>query len=137
MSLQKFTNVLGTRLLTRAAPIGAVRVGERATRTARPTLPSSNRRCRFPASGSPENSRLRHAQAPKVDGVPTAPDAPTRILLAEAGTAAGCGAANAGSDGPEHTYRSHSRHSWGTQWKSSSPNLAGAGSALQSGPGLV
>src|SRR6266581_9458253 len=85
----------------------------RAFRRVLDTIPSSNRRRRFPASGPPENSRLRHAQAPKVDGVPTAPDAPTRIPLAEAGTAAGCGAANAGSDGPEHTYRSHSRHSWG------------------------
>jgi hypothetical protein len=40
----------------------AGRVGERATVRPRPTLPSSNRRCGFPASGSPENSRLRHAQ---------------------------------------------------------------------------
>src|SRR6516162_5823056 len=43
------------------------RVGEKATPVARPTLPSSNRRCRFPASGSPESSRLRHAQCP-IDG---------------------------------------------------------------------
>ena len=29
----------------------------------RPTPPSSNRTCRFPASGSPDSSRLRHSQA--------------------------------------------------------------------------
>src|ERR1017187_5648756 len=55
------------RLLTRAAPNGAGRVGERAAAKPRPTLPSSNRRCRFPASGSPESSRLRHAQVPPVN----------------------------------------------------------------------
>jgi hypothetical protein len=44
-------------------PLYDGRVGERATRTVRPTLPSSNRTCGFPASGSPENSRLGHAQA--------------------------------------------------------------------------
>jgi hypothetical protein len=35
-------------------------VGERATPKVRLTLPSSNRTCRFPASGSPENARLGH-----------------------------------------------------------------------------
>src|SRR5260370_29002479 len=78
------------------------RVGERATRVARPTLPSSNRRCRFPTSGSPENSRLRHAQVPTDGSAPTAPDAATKFLLAEAGTAAGYVVANDGSDGLEH-----------------------------------
>ena len=33
-----------------------------ACRAARPTPPSSNRTCGFPASGSPESSRLEHAQ---------------------------------------------------------------------------
>src|SRR6266849_2899651 len=87
----------------------AGRVGERATRVARPTLPSSNRRCRFPTSGSPENSRLRHAQVPTDGSAPTAPDAATKFLLAEAGTAAGYVVANDGSDGLEHGARSRSR----------------------------
>ena len=34
------------------------------------TLPSSNRRCGFPASGTPESSRLRHARAPIRTGEP-------------------------------------------------------------------
>src|ERR1035438_8388655 len=41
----------------------AGRVGEGVTaRRLRLTLPPSNRRCGFPASGSPENSRLRLAR---------------------------------------------------------------------------
>ena len=70
--------------------IGAGRVRERATQKARPTLHSSNRRCGFPASGSPENSRLRHAHVPPDGSAPAAPGARTRSLLAEDGTAAGC-----------------------------------------------
>src|SRR5258708_39333967 len=93
----------------RKAHSRAGRVGERATRVARPTLPSSNRRCRFPTSGSPENSRLRHAQVPTDGSAPTAPDAATKFLLAEAGTAAGYVVANDGSDGLEHGARSRSR----------------------------
>ena len=68
------------------------RVGERATTIARPTLPSSNRRCRFPASGSPESSRLKHAQYPTDEPAPTAPSA-----------------ASVGVDGPERSARCHSR----------------------------
>jgi len=64
-------------------PGGAGRVGERATQTARPTLPSSNRRCGFPASGSPESSRLSHAQVPTSGSVPAAPGAATRTPLRE------------------------------------------------------
>src|SRR5215471_9963239 len=51
------------------------RVGEKATQRARPTLPSSNRRCRFPASVSPASSCLRHTQY-AIDG-----PAPTRQVL--------------------------------------------------------
>src|SRR5947208_9508437 len=115
-----------TRLLARTAQkyihmfagtYRAGRVGERATRTARPTLPSSNRRCRFPASGSPENSRLRHAQVPTDGSAPTVPDAATRTPLREADTAAGCGAADAGSHDPEHGARSRRTRPWETQRK--------------------
>ena len=74
----------------------AGRVGEKATRVARPVLPSSNRRCRFTTSGSPESSRLRHAQSPIDGSAPTAPSAAAIVLLADNGMAAGCGVANAG-----------------------------------------
>ena len=57
----------------------AGRVGEKATKP-RPTLPSSNRRCSFPASGSPENCRLRHAQHPTRTDAPDKP-APAELLL--------------------------------------------------------
>src|ERR1700688_2012684 len=96
-------------------------------------LPSSNRRCRFPTSGSPESSRLRRAQCPKGGSAPTSPDAVAMVLLAEDGTAAGYVAANAGPDGPEHSVRSHSRHWWGTPRKSSSSILSSAGSVGQLG----
>jgi hypothetical protein len=112
------------------------RVGEKVTRVARPTLPSSNRMCRFPASGSPESSRLKRAHVPPAGPAPTAADARTRSLLAEDGTVAGCGVANAGSDGPEHSDRSRRKRSWGTQRKSSLPSLSSADSArghLQAG----
>src|SRR6516225_8873748 len=85
------------------------RVGEKATPVARPTLPSSNRRCRFPASGSPESSRLRHAQCPIDGSAPSAPNAEAIVLLADDGMASGCAVANAGSDGPERSVRSHSK----------------------------
>src|SRR6266705_4837078 len=61
----------------------------RAFRRVLDTIPSSNRRCRFPTSGSPENSRLRHAQVPPGGSAPNAPDARTSSLLTEDGTAAG------------------------------------------------
>src|SRR5215475_11324172 len=114
-------------------PIG--RVGEKATPVARPTLPSSNRRCRFPASGSPESSCLRHAQCPIDGSAPIAPNAEASVLLADDGMASGYAVANAGSDGPERSVRSHSRYSSDTQRKSSSSILSGADSALQSRPG--
>src|SRR6516164_4990096 len=113
------------------------RVGEKATPVARPTLPSSNRRCRFPASGSPESSRLRHAQCPIDGSAPSAPNAEAIVLLAGDGMASGCAVANAGSDGPERSVRSHSRYSRDTQRKSSSSILLGADSALRSRPGLA
>src|SRR5215813_2978415 len=113
------------------------RVGERATTIARPTLPSSNRRCRFPASGSPVSSRLRHAQYPTDEPAPTSPSAAAIVLLAEDGMAAGCVVANVGVDGPERSARSHSRRWRGTRRKSSSSNLAGVGSALRSVLGLA
>ena len=72
------------------------RVGEQATRIARPALPSSNRRCRFPTSGSPEGSRLRHAHFPIDGSAPTSPNAAAIVRLADDGMAAGCVAANAG-----------------------------------------
>src|SRR5688572_1488522 len=115
-----------------AAGYRAGRVGEKATHKARPTLPSSNRRCRFPASGSPENSRLRHAQDPKDAAAPDVPSAVATTLLAEVDTAAGCGAPNAGRDGPEHSVQSRSRRSLDNQRKSSSPSLANVDSAPQS-----
>src|SRR5215472_6254921 len=72
-------------------------------------LPSSNRRCRFPTSGSRESSRLRHAQLP-IDGLaPASPDVVAKVPLAEDDMAAGSAAADAGSDGPEHSVRSHSK----------------------------
>ena len=91
-----------------------------------------NRRCRFPASGSPENSRLRHAQDPKDAAAPDVPSAVATTLLAEVDTAAGCGAPNAGRDGPEHSVQSRSRRSLDNQRKSSSPSLANVDSAPQS-----
>src|SRR6516162_7541436 len=109
------------------------RVGEKATPVARPTLPSSNRRCRFPASGSPESSRLRHAQCPIDGSAPSAPNAEAIVLLADDGMASGCAVANAGSDGPERSVRSHSRYSRDTRRKSSSSILSGADLALRSG----
>src|SRR5215471_5631476 len=115
--------------------LGLGRVGERATPHARPTLPSSNRRCRFPTSGSPESSRLRHAQYPIGGSAPTSPGAVAIALLPGDGTVAGCVVANAGPDGPEHSVRSHSRHWMGIRRKSSSSSLSGADSAPQSGPG--
>jgi hypothetical protein len=42
-------------------------------------LPSSNRRCRFPTSGSPESSRLRHALVPI--SVPAWPFGPASVSV--------------------------------------------------------
>ena len=125
---------LGARVGTMVRLV-AGRVGEKATPVARPTLPSSNRRCRFPASGSPESSRLRHAQCPIDGSAPSAPNAEAIVLLADDGMASGCAVANAGSDGPERSVRSHSRYSRDTRRKSSSSILSGADSALQPRPG--
>src|SRR5215471_5872837 len=88
--------------------LGLGRVGERATPHARPTLPSSNRRCRFPTSGSPESSRVRHAQYPRDGLISGAPGVEAIVRLADDGMASGCAVANAGLDGPERSVRSHS-----------------------------
>ena len=94
----------------------------------RPTLPSSNRRCRFSTSGSPENSRLKLAQAPiRTDG----PDKPVPTVggVYLASPLAGdrvsdCAAVDAGSGACARTSRFPSTRQSDTQRKSSSPILA-------------
>ena len=102
----------------------------------RPTLPSSNRTCGFPASGSPENSRLRHAQAvSRVVYKYTSPMLKCWYHVTPFGGRKGrwlrrCKMLPIRRP---RTYQSISQCApVDTQWRSSSPTLSGADSALQS-----
>ena len=76
------------------------------------TLPSSNRRCGLPASGSPENSRLRHAQAPTDGPAPTVEGAGTTTPPSADETAVGCVVVNVGSGDRARTSQSPSKRRW-------------------------
>src|ERR1700676_3476232 len=89
-------------------------------------LPSSNRRCRFPTSGSPESSRLRHAQVPIRTGesdtpAPAVEDACTMPLLPGGDKVSDCAFVDDGSDGRVRTSRFPSTRQWDTQRKRARP----------------